>query len=597
MCGLIGAFARNGAEIEEGRIRNGLARMVRRGPDGEGIWRDSGVLLGHRRLAIIDLNPCAGQPMRSADARYTIVFNGEIYNHRDLRHELEARGVVFRTASDTEVVLALFADRGPEMLPRLEGMFAFVIWDRLSRRAFAARDPYGIKPLYYAETLRGALVASQVRALLATGLVSRESDPHGQAAFWLLGSVPEPRTWFRGIQAIPAGHYAWIEEGRVGTSTCWQDIGDAWRSAEPTAIPDVVIREHVRAALRESVRRHLVADVPIGVFLSGGIDSGALAGLMVDTGARNVNGVTISYDEYTGSGKDEVPVAAIVAAQYGIKHHVYTVTRQDFVDDQSRILDAMDQPSIDGVNTWYAAKAAAELGLKVVVSGVGGDELFQGYVGFTELPRLVAGRKAFGALPGSETAMRLWVRWKAARTGNRRWRHLPEWSRTLAGAWWLRRSFCAPEDLAIEMGEDAAREALRAFDVERSVEGMSGGLPRDERMALSQIESTTYLRNQLLRDGDWASMDHSVELRTPLVDAKLLKALSPMLGSFSRYPGKILLATAPSNPLPQRIVGRPKTGFGIPIATWLRGEGVARRHSGLRAWARVLVGKYVESTG
>lgn len=230
MCGVVGAFARAGTDVADESLRAALARMARRGPDGEGMWRDDGVALGHRRLAIIDLDPRAVQPMHSIDGRYAIVYNGGIYNYRELRRELEGQGTPFRTTSDTEVILALFADRGEAMLPRLHGMFAFVIWDRVGRRAFAARDPYGIKPLYYAETSQGALVASQVKALLATGLVSREPDVHGQAGFWLLGSVPEPRTWYREIRALPAGHLAWIDRGRVGAPKGWWDVGNAWRA-------------------------------------------------------------------------------------------------------------------------------------------------------------------------------------------------------------------------------------------------------------------------------------------------------------------------------------------------------------------------------
>lgn len=594
MCGLVGAFGRHGANFSDESLRAALARMARRGPDGEGTWRDEDAALGHRRLAVIDLDPRAVQPMHSIDGRYAIVYNGEIYNYRELRRELEAQGTPFRTTSDTEVMLALFADRGEAMLPRLHGMFAFVIWDRLARRAFAARDPYGIKPLYYAETSQGTLVASQVKALLATGLVSREPDVHGQAGFWLLGSVPEPRTWFREIRALPAGHLAWIEQGRVAAPKQWWDIGDAWRAAVPGRIPDAEVRESVRSALRESVARHLVADVPVGVFLSGGIDSGALAGLMVEAGARALEGVTLAYDEFAGRPEDESPVAARIAAHYGIRHHVRRVTRDEFLSDLPRILDAMDQPSIDGINTWYASKAVAEKGLKVVVSGVGGDELFQGYASFRQLPRLLAARRLIGAIPGSTAAMRWWADRRSDRTGNHRWHHLPEWSQSIAGAWWLRRSLFSPEDLPGLIGDDAAREALRDFDAGRYVHAMCGALPTDARLALGQIESTTYLRNQLLRDSDWASMDHGVELRTPLVDARLLEQLKACLPSFERFRNKDVLARAPAKPLPEDVIRRPKTGFGIPVAVWLAQRMPGARDPGSPGWAREVGSHYDE---
>jgi asparagine synthase (glutamine-hydrolysing) len=586
MCGLIAAFGDTKAALDSAALRRALERMRRRGPDDEGTWEGEGVVLGHRRLAILDLDPRAAQPMRSSCGRYVIVFNGEIYNFRALRRELESRGVVFRTSSDTEVVLALFAAEGEAMLSKLHGMFALAIWDCLARRAFIARDPYGIKPLYLAVASGAVLVASQVKALLAIGGVSREPDPRGQAGFWMLGSVPEPCTWFRDVRALSAGHCAWIEQGRLGPARCWHDIGDAWRGADQrdAAVEDVAQR--VQAALGESVARHLVADVPVGVFLSGGIDSGALAGLMVEAGARELEGVTIAYDEFAGRYEDEAPVAARLAAHYGIRHTVRRVTRNEFLTDLPRILDAMDQPSIDGINTWYASEAAAERGLKVVVSGVGGDELFQGYSSFRTLPRLLSLRCWLRPVPGAASLMAAAGQVQARRSGNRRWRHLAEWSGNIEGLWWLRRSVCAPEDLVELMGPELAREALAGFDATVWVREMAGPVPEDSKLAIGQIESMTYLRNQLLRDSDWASMDHSVELRTPLVDAYLLGQVRALLPQFAKFANKTLLANSPTRALPPEIIKRTKTGFAIPVGRWLQDR------PGSGSWQKELVAAY-----
>lgn len=582
MCGFIAAFTR--LTLAKADLDMALASMRPRGPDGEGFWQEAGTALGHRRLAILDLDPRAAQPMHSACGRYVIAFNGEIYNYRELRRRLEAGGFAFRTTSDTEVILALFAAEGAAMLDKLHGMFAFVIWDREARRAFAARDPYGIKPLYVASVRGGVLLGSQVRALLATGLVDDAPDPRGQAGFWMLGSVPEPHTWYRDIAALPAGHHAWIEDGRMGTPVGWSDIGQAWRQASGAVVSDAEVHMRVREALRESVARHMVADVPVGVFLSGGIDSGALAGLMVEAGARDLVGVTISYDEFSGSHQDEAPVAAAIAAHYGISHHVRKVGREEFLADLPRILNAMDQPSIDGINTWYASKAVAELGLKVVVSGVGGDELFQGYESFGQLPRMVTRWKAVSVIPGARALGRLAGRMQAKRTGIARWRHAADWVGSIGGAWWLRRSLHAPEELSSLMGKELAAEALNDFSAEGWLQGMTGPIAADSRLALGQIESMTYLRNQLLRDSDWASMDHSVELRTPLVDKHLLDTLQPLLMNFARFPQKRLLARAPELPLPEAIISRRKTGFGIPINRWLNAG--ASKLMDSRGWSK-----------
>lgn len=607
MCGIAGYVTTNNMPPPDvlAAVQSMANRLQKRGPDGEGFWQEDGIAFAHRRLAILDLDARAAQPMHSACGRYVIVFNGEIYNFRELRSELEKQGCVFSTQSDTEVLLALFATEGEAMLQKLHGMFAFVIWDKSTRRGFAARDPYGIKPFYYAQTAEGVLFASQVKALLATGLVSKAPDPHGQAGFWMLGSVPEPHTWFRHIKALPAGHCAIIENGVMSAPRCWHDIGDAWRHAPSVHLSAGDIKQTVQAALRESVQRHLVSDVPVGVFLSGGIDSGALAAMMLEAGATNLQGITIAYDEFAGKHEDEAPMAALIAKHYGIQHHIRRVTREEFQQDLPRILDAMDQPSVDGINTWYASKAVAELGLKVVVSGVGGDELFQGYTSFRQLPKLVSLMRVLARVPGAIPLAKMAANLQAQWTDKPRWKYAPEWLQSMAGAWWLRRSVSSPAELPALMGTalaavallgfDADGFAVSGFDVQAWINAMTGALPDDPLMALGQIESMTYLRNQLLRDSDWASMDHSIELRTPLVDAFLLQQLQPLLSTFARFPNKKLLAEAPGKALPQDIIQRPKTGFGIPVGRWLAGSNENTVNVGSLGWARELVRQYESS--
>lgn len=581
MCGFVVSLTNKPGDISREReaIAAACERMAPRGPDAQGIWQGEGVTLGHRRLAILDLDARANQPMSSICGRYVIVFNGEIYNFRELRAQREAAGDTFRTSSDTEVLLALFAAEGEAMLPKLRGMFALAIWDAVARRGFAARDPYGIKPMYYARTGKGWLLASQVKAILATGLVSRDPDPAAQAGFWLTGSVPEPRTWYRDIRALPAGHSMWIAEGAPEDPKCWWDIRDDWRQASGDALPDQAVQEQGCEALLDSVRAHLVSDVPVGVFLSGGIDSGALAGLMRDAGAASLQGVTIAFQEFAGKDEDEAPVAASIARHYDITHHVRMVTRVEFERDLPTILDAMDQPSINGINTWFASKAVAELGLKVVVSGVGGDELFHGYSSFRQLPRMVAAWRHVAVLPGAMAAAQWACNLQARRTGNARWSYMPEWARRLPTAWLLRRGLFAPSELPALMGHELAVTALREFDLVAWIVGLSEPLPHDPRNALALVESVTYLRNQLLRDSDWASMAHSVELRTPLVDAWLLRQLRPVAGAFRGFPDKRLLAQAPASPLPESVINRPKTGFSLPMAQWLA------KVTDQRAWA------------
>lgn len=599
MCGLAGLYSPrgvNGSDDLAAPVRRMCVQMNTRGPDAEGFFVDAtaGISLGHRRLSILDLDPRANQPMASADRRYHIVYNGEIYNFRELREQAHADGVRFRTQSDTEVLLELFAREGESILSRLRGMFAIAIWDHVTRRVFLARDPYGIKPLYIAHADGRWLFASQVKALLASGLVSSDPDPLGQAGFWMLGSVPEPRTWFRDISLLPAGHCTWITNEGLQPSRSYWDIGDAWRNARVDGVIHEEARHLARDALRASIRSHLVSDVPVGVFLSGGIDSGSLAALMKEAGVAGLKGVTIAFDEFSGTHDDEVPVAVELASRYGIDHHVRRIDRGEFEHDLPQILDAMDQPSVDGINSWYASKAVGELGLKVVVSGVGGDELFQGYSSFSQLPPLVRRWRAVSRIPGVRRAAQFAMDIQARRSGNPRWRLFPELADTMQGAWFLRRGVASPEELPALMGPELARQLVANVEPTAWIDEMTGAVPADLRRALGQIESMTYLRNQLLRDSDWASMAHSVELRTPLVDAWLLRDLQPILGVMSRFPSKRLLAMAPQVPLDEAVIERRKTGFGTPVTAWMAasaGPGASER-PGLALAQRIADGCY-----
>ena len=554
--------------------------MFARGPDGFGCWSNEGIILGHRRLAILDLDVRSNQPMISADRRYVIVFNGEIYNFQYLRQILEADGIEFSTTSDTEVLLALFVRDGEQMLSKLRGMFAFAIWDRTTRELFMARDPYGIKPLYFTRCKFGFVFASQVKALLASGLISPRQESAGLVGFYLWGSVPEPWTLYRDVFSLPAGHWMRINDNSTESPVCWYDIRSYWQSEGVSPAKTYfcfvanrmgfgkrkgLVQEQVRHAVLDSVRAHLVSDVPIGVFLSGGIDSGVVAGLSAELGVQ-VEGITIGFEEFVGSHYDEIPLARIIAAHYGLPHHVRQITRAEFEQDMPRILNAMDQPSIDGVNAWFASKAAAERGYKVVLSGIGGDELFCGYPSFMQIPSIAPLCRAFAVVPFARTLLRMSCAWLAHHRSQPKFLGIPEWMDSLEGLYFLRRALFLPTELPALMGSELAREGLARLG------GSPPGLNPakvDGAAAIGLLESTQYLRNQLLRDSDWASMAHSLELRTPLVDAALLAAVGPCVADFSGWAGKTMLAKSPGKPLPDSVIHRSKTGFGLPMAKWL----------------------------
>lgn len=567
MCGIAGFCAAGATSVtsKSEAVHRMSARMRLRGPDADGLWIGPGIVLGHRRLAILDLDRRSNQPMLSADGRYCIAFNGEIYNFRELRSELEALGYAFRTTSDTEVLLHLFAQHGAKMLPKLRGMYSFAIWDAVGRELFLARDPYGIKPLYYAQVAAGVLFASQVKAILASGEVPAAAEPAGLAGFYLWGSVPEPWTLHKDIYALPAGHSMLVRGGVAQPPAHWSDIRENWRTKGPR--PSVAaVQEQVRESVRDSLRAHLVSDVPISVFLSGGIDSGVIAGLTSELGTK-VEGITVAFEEFHSSHRDEAPVAAVIARHYGLPHHVRYVAREEFESDLPLILDAMDQPSIDGVNTWFASKVAAERGFKVVLSGVGGDELFYGYPLVRSLPRAAFLGRCFAALPGARGALSKAFRYATKDRAHPKLKGALEFMHSLEGAYFLTRGLFLPEELPALMGVEQAAEGLERLG------GFPPGMTKAGAVngggAACLLDSVHYLRNQLLRDSDWASMAHSLELRTPLVDAELLHALRHCHTAFVRGAGKKMLAHAPAKPLPEDVIQRKKTGFGIPMTQWL----------------------------
>jgi asparagine synthase (glutamine-hydrolysing) len=601
MCGIAGIYpdGRQPPERVLEAVSSMCARMASRGPDAQGTLTlgDAGPVLGHRRLSIIDPEPRSNQPLSSADGRHAIVYNGEIYNYRELRSRLLALGDRFQTSGDTEVLLALYRRHGAAMLTQLRGMFAFAIWDGALRSLFLARDPHGIKPLYYAESSAGFVFASQVKALVASGLVSTEISAAGLGGFYLWGSVPEPWSIYRRIQALPAGHYLEVRGGAARSPRSWYDIRRHWRAPRESCSP-AELEARVKHAVVDSVRAHRVADVPVSVFLSGGVDSGAITGLMASEGAP-VEGITIGCTEFGGAPEDEVPGARAIAAHYAVAHHVRWVERREFEADLPRILDAMDQPSIDGVNTWFASKAAAERGYKVVLSGVGGDELLGGYSSFVQIPRAARLGRVLSRVPGAAYALDRLGALAAGFARQPKLAGLGSQLGSVEGVYQLSRGLFLPGELPQLMGEAAAREGLRDLgDFRHS----GAGRARDAWSAVGLLESTRYLRNQLLRDSDWASMAHSLELRTPLVDTDLLEALGPYVPSFRGGVGKRLLALSPERPLDASILARPKTGFGLPMAAWLsevsRGgaeppEAGTDRLPWARRWARYVASRWI----
>jgi asparagine synthase (glutamine-hydrolysing) len=548
-----------------------VQRQEARGPDDEGFATSGAATLGMCRLAIFD--PANGhQPMTTADGRFTIVFNGAIYNHRELRAELEAAGGTFRTHCDTEVLLAAFARHGASCLPRLRGMFAFAIWDEREQALFAARDPLGIKPLYHARLREGGLIiASELNALLAGGLVPREIDPAAVGEYLAWFGVPAPRTIYRGIANLPPGHALTIDaRGTVRSHAWWHLPAPVQPGRTATNYQDFI--HGLRHQLEDTIRAHRLADVPVGAFLSGGVDSTAVAGLMTRLGGGRLKTFSLVFDE---AGFSEQESARLAARELRTEHYEELLTGARVAGDLPRLIRTMDQPTGDGINTYYVSHLARAAGVTVSLSGLGGDELFGGYPSFRVLPRLQR------LLPGWRTLPRAVQARVTAFLRSRRDTRARKLADFLAHARDLhelaslqRRVLPEVRRLAL-LSPEARRLAVRLGPNHPMLDDFAFELAgADAFQIVSAWESRTYMADTLLRDSDVFSMAHSLELRVPFVDRVLLEWLWPQPAWFKYDPRitKRALADATADIVPAAIRNRPKQGFTLPFAKWMRAE-------------------------
>jgi asparagine synthase (glutamine-hydrolysing) len=568
MCGICGIAAADGAPPDVEAVKRMNGRLVHRGPDSDGVFAGDRVALAMRRLSIIDL---AGgdQPIANEDGSVTVVQNGEIYNYRELRGELERRGHRFRTHSDTEVLVHLYEEHGEGFVERLRGMFAIALWDARERRLLLARDRFGIKPLYYRLKDGTLSFASELKALLEQPGFSREIDPRAVAAFLAFNSIPAPLTVFAEARKL-----------RPGTLAIWRDGELSQRryarpapaeAGETRRRPEAALADELRETLRDSVRAHLVADVPVGVLLSGGVDSAGLVALAAGQQAEPVKTFSVGFEE---ASFDELDRARLVAKRYGAEHHEI-VLRPDAVELLPKLVEAFDEPFGDSsaLPTYLVSELAAGE-VKVALSGEGGDELFGGY--YTYVADLLApriGRLAALASPLIErlpsSSGKVSFDYKAKRFA--RGAKLPPLERH--HAW--KEIFSRELQAALLGGRDPGWDPVDLYR-ERYAE-TAGAEPLAR---LQDVDLGIYLVDDLLVKTDRSSMAHSLELRVPFLDnevaAAALRLATPL--KVRGLAKKRLLRRALAPLLPKAILQGPKQGFSIPVATWLRGplQGFAR---------------------
>ncbi len=576
MCGIAGILAFNeGLALDESTIGRMTDALRHRGPDDSGtcIRADERVALGHRRLSIIDLSSAGHQPMANEDGTVWITYNGEIYNHRELRAGLEARGHLFRSATDTEAIVHLYEEDGPACVERLHGMFAFAIWDARRRVLFLARDRVGVKPLYYALLPQGVLFGSEAKAILEHPAAPRDLDEDALASYLTFGFTPPPRTMFRGISKLAAGEWMTVAaHGQTQRRSWWDAMPPVAISDEVAAMTEPEMVAEVRHRLRESVRKRMMSDVPFGVFLSGGLDSSTNVALMselTDVPVRTFSTAPRGHARY-----DELHYARVVARHFGTDHHEVLVDEQAMRDFVPELVYHQDEPLSDwtAVPQHFVTRLARGTGTIVVQVGEGADELFHGYRGYVDHRRVVVPfqrwvpqsiRRPMGALAVHATARA----GRAVRHGEALYdaghSRVPYWGGALC--------FRGPlKDRLLRHGRyDALRTVERIWD-----EGDAHRRDADLFQRMTYLELRQRLPELLLARMDRIAMASSVEGREPFLDHELVElamALPPRMKHRDGQ-GKHVLREAMRDTLPPEVLARPKQGFGSPMEEWLRGD-------------------------
>jgi asparagine synthase (glutamine-hydrolysing) len=575
VCGIVGIVAR-GTTISPELLEKATRSLAHRGPDDSGtiILHHSApepieVGLGNRRLAILDLSPLGHQPMHDPDTGNWIVFNGEIYNFRDVRQDLEREGLSFASNSDTEVLLKAYGRWGEHALDRLRGMFAFAIWNAHEQELFLARDPMGIKPLYYHVSGKYFVFASELRTLLGTGLIPRRLDPAGLLNYLSFGSPYAPNTLIQGIHALLPGHSLTWGDGNIKVRKYWDLVpqnGQVEHREDQSREADI---KKIRDLLLQSVHLHTVSDVPVGLFLSGGIDSSSLVSLLTETGVRPQT-FSLAFRE---ASYNESEYSREIARQYGTEHREICVSQRDVLEALPDALRAMDQPTVDGVNTYIICRAVHEAGMKVAISGLGGDEIFGGYSSFRAAHQIERGTNIWRQAPATlRSGFARAIQTFSSSDQGRKMSALVRDPAEIMHPCFLSRMLFTPDQVRrllplVEM--DAGERANSPFKMM-----LQESRRLDPINRVSYLETRGYMLNTLLRDSDVMSMAHSLELRVPLVDHQLASYLQALPGAWKvnvRTPKPLLLG-ALKRKLPNAIVHRRKQGFTMPFEHWLKGE-------------------------
>lgn len=574
MCGICGISAFDVSDQERSRIVQSMCNLMEhRGPDDSGNVNLKNTCLGMRRLSIIDLTEAGRQPMCNENGRIWIVFNGEIYNYVELRSYLKSKGHSFRSETDTEVVLHLYEDYGVECLEKLRGMFAFAIYDETKNELVIARDRLGIKPLYYSMTANGFIFASEIKCIAKSGLIEAEPDLEAMDLYLSFGYTPPPWTMLRGIRALLPAHYIRLRGNDFAISKWW-----SFPEPGTTQCSRNEIVPQTRCLLEESIELHRISDVPIGAFLSGGIDSTAVVGLMTKILNRSIKTFSVGFETAVPARFNELSSAQLAAQRFEAEHTEIVVTGDDLLRELDQIIWYLDQPSFDGINTYFVSQAAKRGGLTVSLSGLGGDELFGGYGSYKIIPRFNSYIRMWGHLPNSlrnyilkatKLAINGIVRTDRTQKINRL-----SWVDSPIGLYALARLTLWPSEKK-QLYNSYFRRQIQSATINVGplslLEKYVSNQCQIWRM-ITELELQTYMNWRLLRDTDVMSMAHSLEVRVPLIDHKLVEFVCGLPEGWEKeygYP-KRLLTSAVFDLIPEKIRNAPKHGFEFPLECWMK---------------------------
>jgi asparagine synthase (glutamine-hydrolysing) len=597
MCGISGIYNFLNKDINSKKIIDKIIKIQhRRGPDGNGIWKSNcnKITFGHNRLSIIDLSEKANQPFISNDNNLIITFNGEIYNYKQLKNELEKNNVIFKSNSDTEVIIESYKFWGLEFLKKLRGMFSFAIWDDLNKKLIIVRDPFGIKPIYYTKINGAIYFASQIKSILSIDNLKFDLSDAGIVSYYLWGNVQEPFTLYKDIKSLKKGNCLVIDDRGNESIINYADIKNSILNTEKINFKDENEKlAYLNDAIQETVNFHQVSDVPRTLLLSSGVDSNLILGSINENNKKNCSALTLDF-KYTGN-EDETVLAKKSANMNNIKHQISEISPDEFFLLIENFYKDMDSPTNDGFNNYLISYLAKKQNSKIIISGVGGDEIFFSYPSFNIIPKLNKNLKylpKFNFLNSFfKNTLYSFLKKKKLKT---KYSGLIEYGQDINSAFLLIRSLFLPFEIKEVIGE---KTFIKGYEELNTINSLSKDIQEinDTRLSIMYLEIKYYLCSKLLRDSDWVSMSHSIELRTPFVDWSFFNKLIPIIKGDKNF-NKFTALNSMKNKLPKELISRKKTGFVIPHNDYLEKLSVTRKFANpIRDWSTFSYERYMQN--